>query len=325
VSTLSGHDVTEDEVAEAVRLFADDPHGAVARYLGAQPGLATPKAFTEEDDALHEAYLRQVGQDVDPDQEQEGDEGDAVAAEAAAESGDDAIADDGTGSDEVAPPRDPDLAMRAYLLERVRTDLSPVVARALGAYEAWGDGIVAQELKVTKAPRKTLGAVLRFMSHRWKRVVVLFDSFDAWPLIEPKTKMKILAALTELRWIIGETGVMGLLVIQGQTPEIEEQFAGAEQVDWSMAEIAGLYDADYALRAETVQRWLDAAALEGASPLAVGGPELAPLVEASDNDILRFALMAEAAFRNAAERGANSIDEAAVAAGIASVSVEDGA
>jgi hypothetical protein len=215
--------------------------------------------------------------------------------------------------------------MRAYLLARVRADLSPVVARALGAYEAWGDGIVAQELKVTKAPRKTLGAIMRLMSHRWRRVVVLYDSFDAWPLIEPKTRTEILTALTELRWIIGETGVMGLLVVEGLTPEIEEQFAGADQVDWSMAEVAGLQQGDHALRVETVQRWLDAAAADGVSPVAADGPELAPLIQASDDDILRFALMAEAAFRDAADRGAVSLDETAIAAGIASVSVEEGA
>lgn len=316
---IAGADVTADEVATAAALFASDPHAAVARYLGARPGLATVRTLRDEDEALHDAYLRSVGQDPDPAADVEGEEEtpaeEAALADAQAEAPEEP---------EAAPKRDADFAMRAYLIHRLRTGLSPVIARAIAAYESWGDGIVAQELKVTKAPRKTLAALLEFMSHRWSRTVVIYDGFDAWPLIETKTRAEILAALTELRWIIGEHGVMVVAVVAGKTPEIEEQFAAAEQVDWTMPEVARLYG-DTTFDATIVQHWLDAASLAGASTLAADGPELAPLVAAAEGDLLRFVLAAEVAFGDAAARGASSMDAAAVAAGIASITAEDGA
>ena len=221
-------------------------------------------------------------------------------------------------------PADPDDAVRDYLLAHLRGNLSPVIARAFEAYAKWGESIVAQELKVTKAPRKTLAAVLGLMRHRWRAIVVIYDRFDAWPLIEQKTRTEILTALTELRWIVGETGVMGVAVVKGRAPEIEEQFAGAEQVDWSMPELGDLYGGEFQFNAEYVDRWLDASALRGDSPVHAASLELRPLLDACENDIQRFCLMAETAFRDAAERGAPSIDEAAIAAALASVSLEEG-
>jgi hypothetical protein len=105
--------------------------------------------------------------------------------------------------------------------------------------------------------------------------------------------------------------------------ELEEHFAAGEQVDWSMSELSALYAKDFTYDAQRVQRWLDAASIAGTSAIRTDGPELAPLVEACENDIQRFALMAEAAFRDAAGRGACVLDVAAVTAGLDSVRIGD--
>jgi hypothetical protein len=143
--------------------------------------------------------------------------------------------------------------------------------------------------------------------------------------MEHQAHLDVMAALNELRWTFGEFGVMGVTVIKGVAPELEEAFAGAEQVDWSVPGFQTLYDGDTSWNADLVRSWLDSAAVEGASPLHLDGPELAPLVDAADGDMLRFALLAEVAFRDAAGRGVSTLDAASVAAALDSVKIEDGA
>jgi hypothetical protein len=146
---------------------------------------------------------------------------------------------------------------------------------------------------------------------------VIYDNFDAWPVLDQQTRRDVLASLLELRWIIGETGVMVIAVTKGGTPEIEEQFAGAEQVDWSMPELTPLYNGETTLDVERVQAWLDAAALEDGSPIRADGPELSALVAAAGDDIGAFSAMAEVAFGDAASRGVAVMDDVAIAAGLA--------
>jgi hypothetical protein len=300
------------ETIEQARVaFTDDPESAFDRFLGDQTTASSRAPSVEEDDALHAVYLRQTVLDKEPDEAQEAGSGEDPQALGSAEV---------EASDAVSP----DDLVGSYLIAHLRSDLGPVVARAVRAYRDWGSTIVAQELKVTKAPRKTLSAVLRLMSHRWPCVVVLYDRFDAWPMLEQQTKMDVLGALTELRWIIGVHGVMGVALVDAQAIEIEEQFAAAEHVDWSMPELTPLYSGDVAFASDRVQRWLDAASIVGLSPVKADGPELKPIVDACENDVLRYAMMAEAAFRNAAERGSAVIDAEAVSAGLASVEPEDG-
>lgn len=307
---------------QAVADFAEDPYAAMDRYFGAAAGAQTG-ATLAEDDAMHEVYIRQTVLEVDPDAETEAAAGEGetnqVALTVGRPSTDEApidVADD-------APDVVTDADVREELLAHVREDLSPVIARALGTYASWGEGMVAQELKVTKAPRKTLGAILRLMNYRWKRIAILYDRLDAWKLMERETQMEVLAALTELRWIIGEHGAMGVEVVQGEMVEIEEQFAAGEQVDWTLPELERLYGGDFSFDAALVQGWLDSAAIDGTSALKADGPELGPVVEACENDVTRFAVMAEVAFRDAATRGVSTLDAAAIDAALASVNVED--
>ena len=55
-------------------------------------------------------------------------------------------------------------AVLDYLIEYTRAHLSPVIARGLRMYRERGLSALAEELKITKAPRKTLAAS---SSSRW--------------------------------------------------------------------------------------------------------------------------------------------------------------
>ena len=53
---------------------------------------------------------------------------------------------------------DEDAPVVDYLIEYTRAHLSPVIARALRMYKERGLSALAEEIKITKAPRKTLTA-----------------------------------------------------------------------------------------------------------------------------------------------------------------------
>jgi hypothetical protein len=295
--------ISPEELAVAADAFAADPRAAVDRYLGVHKEAIS---MNEMDAVVHEAYMRQVGQPVEVEKDEEGTEvGPAFVEHVPNE----------TETAEPAP--DPDAGMREYLVALMREHLSPVLARAMVAWSQYGESLGAQEMKVTKAPRKTLAAILRLMNARWGTVTVIYDNFTAWPNLDQQTKMDVLASLTELRWIIAEAGVMVVAVIKDASPEIEEQFAAAEQVDWTMPELTRLYNGDKTVDLFTVQSWLDAAAESGSSAIRADGAELAPLVAAAVDDLDAFSAMAEAAFRDAATRGVSTLDAPAIAAGLA--------
>lgn len=309
--------VSAEELVAAREQFVTDPEAAVVRYLGVR---TEPVPVSEMDAVTHEAYLRQLGQEIEVEQDQEGLESVPGLVEHVPN---EAPADE--DAEAVEPEPDPDAGMREYLLALARMRLSPVIARALAGYGPYGESLAAQELKITKAPRKTLAALLRLMNARWGTVTVIYDNFGVWSILDQQTKMDVLTSLTELRWIVAETGVMVVAVLKGTTPELEEQFAAAEQVDWSLPELTALYNGDTSLDLATVQAWLDSAAIDGPSPLRADGPELAALVAAAGDDIREFAAMAEAAFSDSASRGSATIDAAAVEAGLASRKSEVGA
>lgn len=317
--------VSMEQIEQTAAEFAAEPGATAERIFGSRfegDGIAGTML---EDDALHATYLRQMSgaSDVEGDSpEGEGldmpeyDAPPAAALGAAEAQGDEA-------AEPVDPQRVADEAIREYLLACLSVHLSPVIVRALRAYRSFGSTILAQEIKVTKAPRKTLAAVLEFMSARFGTIVIIFNGFDPWPRLEPEARRDVLLALAELRLIVGEVGVLGVSVEDGYVPEIEEQFAGGVRVHWSFDEAVLLQGGETAFDAAVAQRWLDAAAVSGESAARIDGPEVAPLVEAAAGDILAFARMSEAAFRSAAERGCAAIDEEAVAAGLAAGAGKD--
>ncbi|MDP2234120.1 MAG: hypothetical protein Q8K89_10820, partial [Actinomycetota bacterium] len=54
------------------------------------------------------------------------------------------------------------LAVSDYVLGYVKEHISPVIARGLRVYRQSGVDAMSQEFKITRAPRKTLGALARF-------------------------------------------------------------------------------------------------------------------------------------------------------------------
>jgi hypothetical protein len=308
--------LAEGQLSAVADAFASDPAGTMERYLGRRGSDSTPTR-DEEFDALHRTYLRGVHLEKSPEEETDHSQ--------PTDDVEDPFAPEAPDVEENAVV-DPDEAMREYLLAVLRTELSPVVARSLAKYATYGENMVAQELRVTKAPRKTLDAVLRLMSHRWSTIVFIWEGFEVWPNLEQQTRLDVMAALNELRWIIGKYGVMGLSLLPGMAPELDEVFAAAEMADLSIPGFSALYGCDtVAWDGELAQSWIDSAALTPPSGLLVESEALAPLVSAADGDLLRFALASEVAFRNAAERCTTELDGTAVAAGIASVKVEEGA
>ncbi len=71
-----------------------------------------------------------------------------------------------------AEKADEDSAIIDYLIEYTRAHLSPVFARALRMYKERGLSALAEEIKITKAPRKTLAAAIELgdgaLSARWR-------------------------------------------------------------------------------------------------------------------------------------------------------------
>jgi hypothetical protein len=320
--------VTMEQIEEAAALFAAEPATTTERFFGARRAGDGISGVVLEEDALQATYVRQLADSTDLEAESpEGEGADMpeydeapVPLRGAEESDADADQDDAE-----EPQASPDEALREYLIACVKADLSPTIARALRAYRSYGATIVAQEIKVTKAPRRTLTAVLRFMSARFGTVVAIFNNFDPWPRLEPEARRDVLLALAELRLIVGEAGVLGVALVEGQAPELEEQFAGGVKVRWGFEEVASLQHGEKVFEEETVQRWLDAASLDEASAFRADGPQLSRLIEACDGDMIAFARMAEAAFRSSAQRGASELDEAALADGLAAAGGESDA
>ncbi|MFA5843822.1 MAG: hypothetical protein WC971_03220 [Coriobacteriia bacterium] len=220
----------------------------------------------------------------------------------------------------VSGPTPADL-IAAYVAAHIKEHLSPVVARAVRAYRSRGTSAVAQELKITKAPKKTLAALVRFATARYRRVALLYDRFDMWTTMPQDLRSKVVGTLSELRWSLADAGGSIVLSLSpGQAPEVEEQFAASVRVAWDFAELESIEGADPRYDAGVVGAWLADGTIPGAKSLA-GSPELERLAAACGGSLEVFVRMASAAIGDAAQRRVGRIDGAAVDAGLA---VRDG-
>jgi hypothetical protein len=221
--------------------------------------------------------------------------------------------------DEAAQRAALDDAVFEYVFEYTRVHLSPVIARALRAYRVRGVAVAATEFTITKAPRKTLGAILAFARCRFRHVVALFDNFDAWPLADADLRSKIVGSLSEVRSLLGDDLEMVFLVDKDIAPELEEQFGHGVRVVWDFGNLDSYFEDPQGLQLQWVDSWLASAALPEAEPLTVGDPVLASLLGRADGDLPRFAEMAAAAVDDAAARGATSLDDQAEQAGLSRI------
>lgn len=208
--------------------------------------------------------------------------------------------------------------VRDYLIEYTRAHLSSVIARALRVYHDRGLVAMAAEFKVTKAPRKTLGAVVKLARSRFANVAILFDEFRQWRDIDADLRSKMIAAFSELRWKLDRDAFPVFLVEDGVAPELEETFSTGTTLDWTFAGLDELQQQPDAIDSEVVRRWIAAASDPfAARGLDIDDPVLSRLVEAAEGSLSAFLAMAFVAVEDAAQRGSTSLDEASYETGAA--------
>ncbi len=254
-----------------------------------------PETGEAPDDALSEAFTRHLG----PEEEQ-------PRLEA------------GETEPEDGLPRADDLV--AYYVAHVAKHLSPVLARALRAYRAQGTTSMTQELKVTKAPTKTLAALVRLATCRYRKVVIIFDRFDIWPTVPDDLRLKMLGTFSQLRWALRDGGLLAFVVSSGNARELDEQFGSATRVVWDLPGLADVAGENPAYQPELAQCWVEAATIAGHEAMDVREGPLLGLAGASDGSLRHTATLLAAAIGNAVARGASEVDEEDAAAALAAVS-----
>lgn len=209
-----------------------------------------------------------------------------------------------------------DLALFEYFIEYTSAHLSPVIARALRLYRSRGEAAFASELRVTKAPRKTLAAVLRLARFRFRNVAFIYDGFESWLDVPDDMRSKLMGSLSEMRWKAAGLAFPIFLLTPGEAPEVEETFGGSGAVAWDFPGLVPMQDAFGDLLPEVVSFWLEAATLDGHESAGLSDRVLSRLAEASNGSMQRFVRMAHAAVESAAERACSSLDDDALEAGL---------
>lgn len=193
--------------------------------------------------------------------------------------------EDGGPTDEETAAGAARKAVEEYILTYTTEHLSPVVTRGLRAFSAQGTDSMAQELKVTKAPSKTLVALLKFAESRLRLGVLLYDNFAIWPSVPTELRHKIVATFSQLRWSLKDVGVLVFMVTPGDAPEVEEAFSSGRHISWDFEELFRVADEGCAFDREGAARWLVSAMTSGEMPewgeaLLAAVPENAELVSA---------------------------------------------
>ena len=170
------------------------------------------------------------------------------------------------------------------------------------------------EFKVTKAPKKTLAALVRFARVRFKKVALILDGFEEWERVAPEIRSLIVGNLSEIRWALDKDAVMVFLIGEGTADELAEQFAGGTQLEWDMPGVERDADTRDTIDVAIIDGWLADAAAPGATPITMADPVLTGLAAASTT-MTQFAEKAANAIENAAERGVSALDDAALTAG----------
>ncbi len=294
---LPEYDAIGDERYAAIREeFEHDPLAFVTQRFGSdeierEPGIPVPDARLRD----------QVAEPQEDESSSEDEAGATVPAEHIDVAGDPLV---------------------EYVAAHMKAHESPVLARAVRAYVEKGTAQVETELKVTKAPKKTLAAIVKVLTARYRKVALIYDRFQQWHNTPPDLRAKIAGQLSELRWRLRDGGMLILVSDPGLAPELDEAFGGAVPVDWSFKALPELEREPDLLSAEIVQGWVDAATLSGAEPMSVSEGPLGDLFSAADGSLSAFVRMAGSAFRSAAARGADSLDADALGAGLRDRDVE---
>lgn len=281
--------------------YSDDPAGAVRRVFGAEVGERHPELASAGD--MRAAGFEGDGDETDSSPEMDETIGDApgnrvLLAEAAQ-----------TMADE-------DKAVLDYVIEYAKVHLSSVVARALRIYRERGLAAAADELRVTKAPRKTLAKVIELASVRFDKVCLMFDGFEAWLDVDPDVRSRLVGSLSDLRWKTAGNAIPVFFIAEGDAPEIEETFSSATVVEWAFRGLEPMQSQPGVLLADVVERWLSCAASSDDTKMSLEDPVLGRLSEEAGESMSCFVRMADAAIESAAERGISALDDTALEAGL---------
>lgn len=292
------------EQAEAfVERFEADPEAAVIAVLG--------EPVVERHDELIEVLDPRRG-DLEDDGEEEDltDEVDDTIGDAPGTAV--LLAASAEDQDDTRPVLD-------YLIDYTREHLSPVVARGLRMYRERGLAALSEELKITKAPRKTAGKLAELATMRFRKIALIYDEFAAWPDVPAELRSQVTASLTRLRWRLDGQAVMVLMLANGEAPELEESFTSDRSVDWTFKNLYVLQEPMDSLPQAVIEDWIASATVPGREPAKLSEPGYQRLLAAADGDLDRFISLAHAAVEFAAQRGVAQVDDEAAGAAVSAV------
>lgn len=286
-------------LAEFIRRFVEDPAGATESLFG-------PDAVERRSDYVGAPDTRRQELPDDPDEQEATPEIDETIGEA-------------PGMRlllaETVQTMDPELrSVLDYIVEYTRAHLSPVLARGLRSYRERGAAQLAEELRITKAPRKTLLRLIEFASVRFRKCVFIYDSFESWLEIPEDLRASIVGGFADMRFKTSGGAFPVFVLTRGEAPEIEETFASATTLEWSFDGLFAMQDKPGEIIESVVDGWLAAASVND-DAVTVAGSGLRRVLEEADS-LSTFVTMACAAIEDAADRGVDAIDDSAVQAAL---------
>lgn len=291
-----------ERLDEFVSRFSIDPDEAVEAVLGSPEIERRPEIAEEFDPRL--LGLASDDEEAETAEEVDASLGDAPGTELLLEEAAEDSEDDSR-------------AMLDYLVEYARVHVSPVIGRALRVYRERGMAAFSDELRVTKAPRKTLAKLVQFAGLRYQKVAFIYDAFESWSKIDQGLRSRLVGAMSELRWNTDGYAFPVFILLPGEAPELEEVFGQGDRMKWHFTGLLPLQEHYDEIIPEVVNNWLAAAGLPGAEPITLEDQILSDLTSASGGSLRRFIGMARAAFESASERGVSELDGQARAAAMA--------
>ena len=159
----------------------------------------------------------------------------------------------------------PELLLGDYIVAYTKAHLSPVVARGIRAYRAQGYASMAEELKISKAPTKSLLAIFEFSKGVYDLGVALYDRIEMWETVPAELRSAIVQTLTELRRNLKDHAVMVFMLEPETAPELEAGFPDATRVEWSFKELSTIEHETLA-DTELLTYWIGSAGIDGVMP-----------------------------------------------------------
>ncbi|MBW6468550.1 MAG: hypothetical protein K0B85_05255, partial [Coriobacteriia bacterium] len=258
------------DVAGLLGRLESEPEAAVAEIFG-------PPVDVRDDvegglpEVMRQSGIRQTHQPADPVEDDDVSEEDAAdrLADMVSDGNDLEVQEEieGETAEEAAAREAAEIT--TYVIAHAKKHASPVLARGMRAYVESGTAAMSQELKITRAPRKTLGALARFARLTFRSVVIVYDGFETWEEVPEDLRALIVSGLSEVRLALGTNGVIVIAASDKEAPELDDPFANAIRVDWAMPEIEQVQEPEVPYDAELLVTWLRTATIPGSDTSAL--------------------------------------------------------